>query len=161
MPRQARNNSGSVLIGEPTCCLLQQTTITTAGNRAREGKRRAVSMWSPGVRMESIPRKGPPWSPPESKPPSANPCVFSGNVSKSLIFLKWHGRGQGFESLQVHQSSPAIISTDPLFGRKTSGGPKSGQFRRQSHPYHLFWQVPETFAAWYLTWDMFAGRPRF
>ena len=35
--------AGIVLISQTTACLLQQTTITTDGNRAREGTRRASS----------------------------------------------------------------------------------------------------------------------
>jgi transcriptional regulator with XRE-family HTH domain len=63
---------------ETNCCLLQQTTITTAGNRAREARACAnpdVESWSPnGVQT---PKKCPPWRPPASKSPSAK-SFFSG-----------------------------------------------------------------------------------
>jgi hypothetical protein len=31
-----------------------------------------------------------------------------------LIFLTWHGRGQGFESLQVHQSPQGLTAAISL-----------------------------------------------
>jgi hypothetical protein len=45
-----------------------------------------------------------PWRPPASKPPPAKSFVFCENPRKSLIFLKWHGRGREFEPPQVHQN---------------------------------------------------------
>ena len=33
-----------------------------------------------------------------------------GQYCKLLIFLPWHGRGQGFESLQVHQFFHSLTS---------------------------------------------------
>src|SRR4051794_39323762 len=45
-----------------------------------------------------------------SKPPRAKSFVCGKKLCKRLIFLKWHGRGQGFESLQVHQTSPSLVS---------------------------------------------------
>jgi len=63
--------------GEIICCLLKQTTITTACNRAREGMRRAV----PDVESAQSPdcENGLPWRPPESTPPLAKSFVSGGN----------------------------------------------------------------------------------
>jgi len=45
-----------------------------------------------------------PWRPPEFTSPLAKSFVLRQTICKRLIFLKWHGRGREFESLQVHQN---------------------------------------------------------
>ena len=115
--KRRRLSAGQFQFGQGIVLMRKKNVVSSSRQHsqrlatARESTRRAVSMWSLGVRTESRPSKSPPWRPPESKPPSTNPCIFSGDLCKSLIFLKWHGRGQGFESLQVHQSSRVVIST--------------------------------------------------
>lgn len=54
--------------------------------------------------MESRTVKIHPRRPPASKSPSAKSFVSRENHCKLLISLKWRGRGQGFELLQVHQN---------------------------------------------------------
>jgi hypothetical protein len=102
---------------EITCCLLQQTTIKTACNRARKSTLHAT----PGVESWSVFQACGVHRRPSRSPLS---LVFSVcTVCNCLIFLKWHGRGQGFESLQVHQpthDSP-VIPNKSIRARFTPG----------------------------------------
>ena len=83
--------------GEIICCLLKQTTITTACNRARDSMRRAV----PGVNAR--------WRPPESKPPLAKSFILRQAVCKRLIFLKWHGRAHSLQLARAILSRPRYV----------------------------------------------------
>ncbi|SPF39163.1 hypothetical protein SBA4_2310049 [Candidatus Sulfopaludibacter sp. SbA4] len=89
---------GNILLSSPADN--KSHRLATARVRASPAP---IETWRPGVRTESRPSKCSPWRPLASKQPSANPFAFSGDLRKSLIFLKWHGRGREFESHQVHQ----------------------------------------------------------
>jgi hypothetical protein len=90
----------------------RQQSEQPATARVRAGRGPSPA-WSPGVRVESKPRKPAPWRPMASKSLSAKSFVLRQFVCKCLIFLKWHGRGRRFEPDQVHQTSPQQLRELP------------------------------------------------
>src|ERR1019366_1538457 len=73
---------------------------------------------------------------PASKSCYAKSCVSGVPAPKSLIFLKWHGRGRRFEPVQVHQNvsnTRSPTTSQDVVGVQRDGSAKAS-FRIRTDP---------------------------